>query len=205
MAIQGQRSVSVPQKFQPAAQLPSVPSVTPSMQLAAPKWLSLTELAIEAEPAWLNDDWMAATGCSSTTEYVVVVASVGLFFMRTLIVSSLGQLAESGLAADMTHWPEDSEKVNEVQFPPGDLKHRLAHPIGFVSTVRLPMIASFQGPSCTLVKEKVVILPLRPVVATDVVGTAAKASTRMIDAMNKMYLVFISNPKYWMTSLYRLP
>ena len=51
--------------------------------------------------------------------------------MRTLIVSSLGQLAdsvagtgqvESGLAADMTHWPEDSEKVNEVQLPPGDLK-----------------------------------------------------------------------------------
>ena len=60
------------------------------------------------------------------------------------MVSSLGQLAESvagtgqvesGLAADMTHWPEDSEKVNEVQLPPGDLKHRLAHPIGFVSTL----------------------------------------------------------------------
>ena len=85
--------------------------------------------------------------------------------MRTLIVSSLGQLAESvagtgqvesglaaennnnnnihnnnnnspGLAADMTHWPEDSEKVNEVQLLPGDLKHRLAHPIGFVSTFK---------------------------------------------------------------------
>ena len=67
-----------------------------------------------------------------------------LFFMRTLIVFSLGQLVESvagtgqvesGLAADMTHWPEDSENVNEVQLLPGDLKHRLAHPIGFVSTL----------------------------------------------------------------------
>ena len=64
--------------------------------------------------------------------------------MRTLIVSSLGQLEESvagigqeesGLAADMTHWPEVSEKVNEVQLLPGDRKHRLAHPIGFVSTL----------------------------------------------------------------------
>ena len=67
-----------------------------------------------------------------------------LSFIRTLIVSSLGQLAESvagtgqvesGLAADMTHSPEDSEKVNEVHLLPGDLKHRLAHPIGFVSTL----------------------------------------------------------------------
>ena len=67
-----------------------------------------------------------------------------LFFMRTLIVSSLGQLVESvagtgqvesGLAADMTHWPEDSENVNEVQLLPGDPKHRLAHPIGIVSTL----------------------------------------------------------------------
>ena len=60
--------------------------------------------------------------------------------MRTLIVSSLGQVASvvgrghvsPGLVAEMTHWPEVSEKVKEVQRAE-DLKHRLAQPIGFVS------------------------------------------------------------------------
>ena len=66
-----------------------------------------------------------------------------LFIMRTLIVSSLGQVVESvgglvepgGLAAEMTHWREASLKVNEVQDPAADFKHRLAQPIGFLSTL----------------------------------------------------------------------
>ena len=65
--------------------------------------------------------------------------------MRTLIVSSLGQVVESvgglvqvepgGLAPEMTHWREASLKVNEVQDPAADFKHRLAQSIGFLSTL----------------------------------------------------------------------
>ena len=68
-----------------------------------------------------------------------------LFIMRTLTVSSLGQVVESvgglvqvepgGLAAEMTHWREASSKVNEVQDPAADFKHRLAQSIGFLSTL----------------------------------------------------------------------
>ena len=37
-----------------------------------------------------------------------------------------------GLAADMTHCPVASEKVKEVQ-PAVELKHSLAHSVGFVA------------------------------------------------------------------------
>ena len=61
-----------------------------------------------------------------------------LFFMRTLIVSSRGQVDSvagtgqltPGLAEEITHWREDSKKMNEV---PPEFKHRLAQSIGFVS------------------------------------------------------------------------
>ena len=61
--------------------------------------------------------------------------------MRTLIVSSLGQVESvagtgqltPGLAEEMTHWPEDSKKENEVHELLADFKHRLAQSIGFVS------------------------------------------------------------------------
>ena len=65
-----------------------------------------------------------------------------LFFMRTLIVSSLGQVDSvagtgqlaPGLAEEITHWREDSEKMNEVHDElPAEFKHRLAQSIGFVS------------------------------------------------------------------------
>ena len=64
-----------------------------------------------------------------------------LFFMRTLIVSSLGQVDSvagtgqlaPGLAEEITHWREDSEKMNEVQDLSAEFKQRLAQSIGFVS------------------------------------------------------------------------
>ena len=57
-------------------------------------------------------------------------------------VAGTGQFP-SGLAAEITHQPEDFKKENEVQLA-FDCKHRLAQSIGFLSALtRYDLIANF--------------------------------------------------------------